>query len=305
MAGRVVLLDDKESTAVDAPWAGPLLALGARLARQRRPGPGSRLLVALTVPVRDLAAALIATGWVLTRPVAAPPPVKQVLQSLEPNTPVRMITGVELIADRFFGYDVVDGRHRVRVGASGWLLDKVDILVPAPGLEDSRFRRVDLAVPGSLVASAGRVSDWRAAQVACGAEVVFVGTKSWLVAEMAIQVGTDDSVLDPNSLGDLLRPDDGIRPAWASAILPAARFEEAVVPPEARLAMLDGGSAIGWLNDLTTDFAVAVIDRSVADDFAAESVIQLRSMGGTPILLDSLGWRPPPGIEALAFEGWR
>ncbi len=219
--------------------------------------------------------------------------------------PVRMITGAELIAGRFFSHDVVDGIHRVRVGASGWLLDKVDILVPAPGLESSQLRRADLAIPGSLVESAGRMSSWRASQVACGADVVLVGTKSWLAAEMAIRAGTDDSALDQNSFGELLRPDDGIRPAWGSAILPAARFEEAVVPPETKLVVLDGASAVGWLNDLTTDFAVAVIDRSVADDFAVESVIQLRSMGGTPVMLDSLGWRPPPGVEALAFGAWR
>jgi hypothetical protein len=219
--------------------------------------------------------------------------------------PVRMITGHELIADRFFSFDVVAGSHRLRIGASSWLLEKVDLLAPAPGLSASRFRREDLSLPGSLVATAGRTSSWRATQVACGVDVVIIGTKSWLFAEMAIRAGTDDSVAAPNTFGELLRPDDGIRPAWGSAILPAARFEEAVVPPEARLAVLDGASAVGWLNDLTTDFAVAIIDRSVADDFAAESVVQLRSMGSTPVLLDGLGWRSVPGIEALAFEARR
>ena len=156
------------------------------------------------------------------------------------------------------------------------------------------------------MASAGRSSDWFVAQLAARADVVLIGTKSWLNAEMAVRAGRgNQGGLGHNSFGEILRPDDGKRPTWGTAILPAARFDEAVVPPEARLAVLDGSSAVGWLNDLTTDVAVAIIDRSVVDDFAAESVIQLRSMGGTPISLDSIGWQPPGGVEAVAFEAWR
>jgi hypothetical protein len=108
-----------------------------------------------------------------------------------------------------------------------------------------------------------------------------------------------------NSFDELLRPDDGVRPAWGSAVLSAARFDEAIVPHDAGLAVLDGASAISWLRDMETGMAIAVIDRSVADEFAAESVIQLRSMGGVPVPLDNLGWRPPAGVEALAFEARR
>lgn len=305
MAGRVVLLDDERSAPVNAPWAGPLLALGARLARQPQPDPESRLVVALTVPTRDLAAALIATGWALTRPVTAPPAVEEVLETLQPSSPVRMVASRELVADRFVSYEVVGGRPRVRVGASGWLLEKVDMLLPAPGLPATRFRRTGLTLPGSLVTSVDRARTWLVAQVACGADVVLVGTKSCLAAEMAVRPGRGNLGVGHNSFGEILRPDDGSRSAWGSAILPAARFEEAVVPPEARLAVLDGSSAIGWLNDLTTDFSVAIIDRSVADDFAAESIIQLRSMGGTPVSLYRLGWQPPTGVEALVFEARR
>ncbi|MBJ7603130.1 MAG: hypothetical protein JF888_08085 [Candidatus Dormibacteraeota bacterium] len=216
-----------------------------------------------------------------------------------------MVANSQLIADRFVGYEVVAGRPRVRVGNSGWMLDKVDMLMPAPGLASARFRRRGLSPAGSLVTSTGRAPTWIAAQVACGADVFLVGTKSWLACEMAIRPGLGDSGVGHNSFGEILRADDGTRPAWGSAILPAARFEEAVAPPEARLAVLDGSSAIGWLSSLRTDFAVAIIDRSAADDFAAESIIQLRSMGGTPVPLARLGWRPPAGVEALAFEAWR
>jgi hypothetical protein len=55
---------------------------------------------------------------------------------------------------------------------------------------------------------------------------------------------------------------------------------------------------------LTTDVTVAIVDRSVPDTFAAESIVQLRSMG-KPVSMADLGWDPPPGVEALAFEAWR
>jgi hypothetical protein len=303
--GHLILLDDEQRESVGAPWAGPLLALGARLARQPTPGPDSRLIVAVTLPTRDLAAILIATGWMLTRPVAAPATVEQVLRSLEPNTPVRMITGDELVADRFYGYEVRDRRGRVHIGRSSWLMDKVDILLPAPGLAASRFRRENLSHPGGLVTMADRVVSWRAAQATSAADVVLVGTKAALISEMSVRVGRDGSLNGANSFGELLRPDDGVRPAWGSVVLSAARFDEAVVPPDAGLAVLDGASAIGWLRDTITGMAIAVIDRSVTDEFAAESVIQLRSMGGMPVPLDSLGWQPPAGVEALAFEARR
>lgn len=300
MPGQLVLQDDRTAAPVAAPWAGPLLALGARLYRHARPAANSRLVVALTVPIRDVAAVLLATGWVLTRPIATPPLPEELLTTLQAGTPVKIVAGKLLVADRFYGYDI--GRRKLHIGGSGWLLDKIDCLLPEPDLPATRFRRSSLTSPGSLVTSAGGDKTWLVAQAASGSDVVLVGTKSQLDAEMTIRPGRANMDLGHNSFGEVLRPDDGSTPAWASAVLPAARFEEAVFPPAARLTVLDGKSAIGWLNDLTTDVCVAIVDRSLEDDFASESIIQLRSMGGTPVPLDRFGWRPPPGVEALAFE---
>jgi hypothetical protein len=302
--GGVALLGDQQTDPVDAPWASSLLALGARLARQGVSASGSRLVVALTVPVRDLAAVLIATGWVLTRPVKTPPPVQDVLRNLEPKTPIRMLNGSSIIAERFICHEVVDGQARVRIGGSAWYPDHLECVVPAPGLSEARFRRAKLAPPGGLVLAARRAADWRKAQVASGADLVLVGTKLWLTAEMDIQVGQSSSTVGFDRFGDVLRPDDGRCPAWGSAVLPATHFDAASIPAEARLAVLDGSSAIRWLNDLTTDVTVAIVDRSVPDTFAAESIVQLRSMG-KPVSMADLGWDPPPGVEALAFEAWR
>jgi hypothetical protein len=132
-----------------------------------------------------------------------------------------------------------------------------------------------------------------------------VGTRTWLAAEMRIRLARGQDEDGHSSLGEILRPDDGSRPAWGSVIIPAARFEDVPAPSEARLAILDGSGAIGWLTSLTTDYAVAIVDRSVRDEFAAESIVQLRSMSRAPVKVAALGWWPPLGIEALAFEAWR
>lgn len=300
------LLDDEVPESVHAEWAGELLNLGTRLGRLDQQKPGVRLVVAITVPTRNFAAALIAAGWVLAQPTECTLDVAQVLQDLEPGTPVRMMVGSELIADRYIRVEKIGTQHRVRVGGSAWLIEKIGWLMPAPDLDDHRFGRAVLSRPGSVVNWAGRAETWHISQGSCGADVVIVGTRSWLLGELGIRLGaTDDLLADHNSLRELLRPDDGVRSAWASALLPAARFEEAVIPSECRLALLDGNSAIGWITDMTTEVVVAIIDRSISNDFAAESIMQLRSMAGIPLPLTDIGWHPPTGVEALAFEAWR
>ena len=57
-----MLVDAEEPSPVAAPWAGPLLALGARLARWS-PSESWQMVVAVTVPARDYAALLIGLSW--------------------------------------------------------------------------------------------------------------------------------------------------------------------------------------------------------------------------------------------------
>jgi hypothetical protein len=116
---QLQLQADAGGILVPATWAGPLVALGARLARQPPPARGSRLIVAITVPTRDFAAVLVAAGWALTRGVEPLPEVEHVLARLEVDTPVRMLINQRLIADRYRGVEVVGEVRRVRVGPSG------------------------------------------------------------------------------------------------------------------------------------------------------------------------------------------
>jgi len=68
------------------------------------------------------------------------------------------------------------------------------------------------------------------------------------------------------------------------------------------LAVLDGFGAIKYLSEIETPTVVCVIDRSTASEAAADLVLQLRNTRGEPISIqEDLGWRPPPGVEALGF----
>ena len=305
VAWGTVLQQDAASPPVAAPWAGPLLALGARLARQPDRAPSVRLVVAITVPARAYAALLVAAGWALTRPIKTPPPPAELLQTLPDGAHAVMVAGDDLVAGPF-RRDDRPGQRRIRVKGTPWLLDRVDILLPAPELLPAeRFGRRRLSPPGTLAAAARPGSTWAASQATAGSDVVLIGTKLWLEEEMTGRPGQGRAGTSNNSFAEILRPDDGESPAWGSAVLPAAKFEEAVVPSEAKLAVLDGNTAIGWLGALCTDFAVVILDRSIDSDFAANSVLQLRSMGASPVPLARLRWRPPPGVEALAFEARR
>jgi hypothetical protein len=299
-----VLLDGESGLPAPAPWAGPLVALGACLVRRRIADSGSYVVVALTVPVRDYAAPLIATGWMLARKFHPSGFPSEVARSLSPGTPVRMVASGDLVAGRFFGLVEVSGRERIHVGASSWHLDSVGYITAAPDLPERRFGRIRLAGAGSMIIKTGRAQTWIAEQCHASSEVVMIGTKSWLAADLQLELGWGDLDKGFDSLSKILRPDDGDRPSWASSIISAQLFESTSVPVEAKVALLDGSSAIRWLSDVATPYTIAVIDRSSPDEFASSSIAQLRSMG-RPVPLKSIGWMPPPGVEALAFEAYR
>lgn len=295
------MLRDDNATVMASSWAGPLIALGARLARRQSPVADRQVVVALTLPARDYAAVLIGAGWALATRVPPPASPLEVVSTLLPGTPVRMVVAGTLIAARFFEVIEVGGRARIRVGSSSWHLDAVDYLSPAPLLPDSRFGRVRLAPAGSMVARTGHAGSWIAEQCMGFASVTLIGTKTWLLADMGLEIGWGDFGESFDRADDILRPDDGRRPSWASALVPAQLFDNAMLPDEAMLSVLDGASAIRWAAEIQTPCVVALVDRSAPDVFATESILQLRSMG-VPISLETIGWAPPVGVEALAFE---
>lgn len=61
-------------------------------------------------------------------------------------------------------------------------------------------------------------------------------------------------------------------------------------------------SAITYLYEIESPVVICVLDRSVAEESAAEGVVQLRNTRGEPVsLTDDIRWRPPEGVEAFGF----
>ena len=57
-----------------------------------------------------------------------------------------------------------------------------------------------------------------------------------------------------------------------------------------------------YLAEIEAPVVIVILDRSVTDETASEIVVQLRNTRGEPLSVSGdLGWRPPAGIEALAF----
>ncbi|MET8304712.1 hypothetical protein [Micromonospora sp. NPDC005211] len=121
------------------------------------------------------------------------------------------------------------------------------------------------------------------------------------MAELAMRAGWAGHQGGYDRLGDILRPDDGTSPFCASAVVSGGRDQFPAMPVGSLLTVLDGSTAIRWLPEVKTPFVVALIDRSSADESAAMTVLQCRSIGD-PVAVASLGWGAIAGIEALAFE---
>ncbi|WP_158009908.1 hypothetical protein [Carbonactinospora thermoautotrophica] len=207
----------------------------------------------------------------------------------------------QLVANRFFGIDRNAGSPRIHIGESRWKIESVVHIAADPALPESRFGRIQIPEPGSLIRKAGRAANWFAEYCTATCSVALIGTRSRLESELELLVGWAGREGRYDRLRDILRPDDGRSPTWASAILPAGSGDLPEVPAQARLAVLDGATAIRWMPELRTPLVVPVIDRSSTDESAISTVLQVRSTG-RPVELEALRWHPMPGMEALAFE---
>ena len=90
---------------------------------------------------------------------------------------------------------------------------------------------------------------------------------------------------------------------WSTRLYSSAGFADQLpLPSEIQAVILDGAGAIKYLDDVEAPVVVCIIDRSIADETAAEFIVQRRNAGSDPVAVASLGWSSVPGIEALAFK---
>lgn len=96
------LSEDVAAVGVQAKWIDHLVSCGLRAARYASKLEDKQLVLALSVPQRDYAAALIACGWVLgaKRPNVSDP--RRVLERVEPGQKVCLTDKKHIVAAKFF-----------------------------------------------------------------------------------------------------------------------------------------------------------------------------------------------------------
>lgn len=298
---QLVLGESRAVSGQSAPWIGPLLALGARASRYAGRAPGRQLVVALSVPSRDFAAALVGCGWVLASegPTLAAP--LTTLRSLEPGVSVRAVNSNFVVAGSFVSLDETVTPARARFAGSYWQVNGIEALAAIERLDEPRkSARPEVGSIGKL---AHVDSEWAARLAAPSADLAIVGTASWLDGDFDAWITRAGDSLTPSCIRDLLLPDLGPVATWFTRIYSSARLPEQLpLPADLRCVILDGFGAIKYLGEVEAPVVICILDRSVADDTAAEIVVQLRNTHGEPVLVQGdLGWRVPAGVEAVAF----
>ena len=290
-------------------WIGPLVALAGMASRHATERPERQLIVAVSVPRRDFAAALVGCGWVLGSRAPQLDAPLEALRGFSTKTPVRLVTEKEVVTDHFIRLRDADN-PQVELRNSLWLGSRVRAVARLPSLE------MPLRSPRPRVGSVGRwahlEASWDSRLASPAADLAIVGTRKWLEEDISAglgiggESGAGSSVLAGNeadTIAGLLLPKNEGAATWFTRLFVASRLADQLpLPSDLRAAVLDGAGAIKYVTEIETPLVICVLDRSVADDTAGEILVQLRNTRGEPCSLgEDFGWRPPPGIEALAF----
>ncbi len=300
---QLVLSEEIDQPGRSAPWIGPMLVLGTRASRHARKASGRQLIVVLSVPKRDFAAVLIGCGWVLASEAPELQTPLETLRGLEPGQPLRAVNSGWVVTGHFASLDEAATPPRVRLAGSGsmWRVDGIRSVAALTRLESAekelRFE------PGSLEHMAKHDISWDARLALPAAEVANVVTRKRLEKDLDIYLGRRGDGMPLSSVRLLLKPKASGAATWYSRIYSSARLADHLpLPDDLRAVILDGNGAIRYLAEIETPVVMCVLDRSVADETAADLVTQLRNTRGEPLrLVDDLGWRAPAGVEALAF----
>ncbi|NPC95226.1 hypothetical protein HOQ23_00395 [Nocardioides sp. zg-DK7169] len=296
------IADETGGPLVSAPWIGAFVSLGSRLRRYATQLDGRQLVVAISVPRRDYVAALVGSGWMLSSPAPQLAEPIDVFRAADRTTYLRAVTDRLIITGAFSSLE--ESRNDPRVLTGGKLLPvaRYQAVAQLDGVVDRAVGNVPN--PGYLAELMGASKDWAARLAAPSADMALVGTAKWLHEDLNAVIG--DGAADGGQgtpMSAYVLPDDDRAATWSTPVVPAYRIGEGWELPETCLmAVLDRFGAIKLLNDITTPLVLCIVDRSVADESAAETIIEARHNNSRPVsIVDELRWRPPRTVEALAF----
>lgn len=298
---RLVLSENLDEPGRTARWIGPIMALGTRAARHYRRGSGRQLVITVSVPRRDFAAALIGCGWVLASEAPTLPDPLDTLREMAPGQALRAVNSRHVITGTFWSLDEATSPPQAQFAGSRWRVDGIRALAALTDLDTSE--RETCPEPGSIEHMARLDLAWDARLALPAADLAIVGSLKWLELDFDAYLTKEGDDLVPSSIRALLKPKATKAATWYTRLYPSARLADHLpLPKDLSAVILDGNGAIGYLGEIEAPVVICVLDRSVADETAAEVVTQLRNTRGEPLSLgDDLGWPTPGGVEALAF----
>lgn len=296
------LADEPGQPLIAAPWIGSFIALGSLLRRFLPRVSGRQLVLAVSVPRRDYVAALIGTGWMLSCSAPSLNSPASVFAESNQSTYLRGVTDNLIISGRFTKVEAHRDGARVLLGGRLLPIDRYRAVHVLEGQQES----VCSPVPngGYLAEMAGISTSWLDRLAAPPMDLALVGTSKWLREDLATVVGDGTSGgFSAAPLSNYVLPFDSRGATWATPTISAARLAEGVALPETCSAVvLDRYGAIKYLNDITVPIVVCIVDRSVVDDSAAETIIEARHNNSRPVsVAEELRWLPPAAVEVLAF----
>ncbi|WP_228375161.1 hypothetical protein [Demequina iriomotensis] len=283
-------------------WVGKFVALGSLLRRHLARLDDRQLVVALSVPRRDYVAALVGSGWMLSKPAPVLASPLEVFETSDRLTCLRAVTDEQIITGPFIKLEEHPSGTRVLTGGKRLPVERFRAVAPVESATVSICSETPPA--GYLAELTGAAAAWLARLAAPPMDLALVGTRTWLQADLEALIGDGASAgAIGTALGTYVLPCGPDAATWSTPIISAPRLGEGEALPDSCLAaVLDRYGAIKYLNEVSVPIVVCVVDRSVASESAAETVIEARHNNSQPVSLhDELRWRPPAGVEAIAF----
>ncbi|MYH71685.1 MAG: hypothetical protein F4153_03775 [Acidimicrobiia bacterium] len=135
------------------------------------------------------------------------------------------------------------------------------------------------------------------------ATLAIVGIKKWIMEDLTAGVGRVGKSGAANTMEGLLVPKEHGSATWFTHLYSSSRLAEQLpFPSQINAVILDGAGAIKFLSEIEVPVIFCVLDRSIADETAADLVVQMRNSRGEPCRLsEDIGSRLPAGVEVLAF----
>lgn len=298
---QLALAESADVQGQAAPWIGPLLALGSRASRYLREVGDRQLVLVVSVPRRDYAAALIACGWVLASDAPALAEPLEALRSMQPGQSLRAVNSQHVITGTFASLNEAVRPPRAQFAGSKWRVDGIRAIAPIADSEPPV--RAPRPEPGSIEHMARLHLAWDARLALPAADLAIVGTMTWLEEDLEATLGKENDGSPQSAMRSILMPKTPRAATWFTRIYSSARLADNLpIPSDVNAVVLDGNGAIKYLREIEARVVICVLDRSVVDETVADAVIQLRNSRGEPLsLTEDLEWRPPAGVEALGF----